>query len=51
MITTPGKVSLSMRHGLNEQWKAMFKGTELEGVPVILLEQGMKLEVIDKAED
>lgn len=47
VITVPGILSKDSAKSLRDAWEMTFKGTTCERVKVIVLENGMKLEIID----
>lgn len=47
VITTPHRMSPEMCQRLHEQWKKTFRFTDLADVPVLLMENGMQLSVVD----
>lgn len=51
VVRVPGRISCEAGEGFRREWKQRFAGTPLENVPVIVLDCGASIEVIDlKAE-
>jgi len=46
VLRHPDRISTKAHTLLNTHLKAVFKGTQMENVPVLVLEQGMSLEVV-----
>lgn len=50
VLSSPGKIAPCHLEAFRYHWDRAFAGTELANVPVIILQMGMKLEVIDASE-
>ena len=48
VITHPKNIPERARVQLREQWHRTFYGTGLEKIPVVILPEGMRVEVVDK---
>lgn len=48
VITTPKRISEDTRRRIREEWESVFLGTQFGGIPVLILQDGMQLSVVDK---
>ncbi len=48
VITTPNRLSWEQTDNLREQWKAAWKGSEYATLPVLIMQEGMQLSVVDQ---
>ncbi len=51
IVTTKARLSTDARMILRDEWKRIFKGTDIENVPVLILQDGMTIQVVDAPED
>ena len=50
VITTPVELSIDELEKLRQQWRQVFEGGDFARTPVMLLQNGMQLSVVDKVE-
>lgn len=48
VLKFPGRLTSEHRKILNEQWKRMFRFSQIANVPVVVLDGGVDIAVIDK---
>lgn len=50
VLTSPALISLAHREAIRKQWQELFQGTIYAKTPVVILQGGMHLSVVDQKE-